>query len=91
LNIDYLLLNSAKAKRALSKFIGILLVLFIRLYQLTLSRWLGGQCRFVPTCSEYAKEVIERFGVVKGVWLAAARIVRCNPCGRGGYDAPPAD
>jgi hypothetical protein len=83
--------NSARAKPALEKFAERLLIGLIRLYQLTLSRWLGGQCRFVPTCSEYAKEVIERFGVVKGVWLAAARIVRCNPCCRGGYDTPPSN
>jgi len=76
-------------QQRVSKFIGGLLVLLIRLYQLTLSRWLGGQCRFVPTCSEYAKEVIERFGPLRGLRLASGRILRCNPLCRGGYDAPP--
>jgi hypothetical protein len=83
--------NGATVKQALSKFIGQALIGLIRLYQLTLSRWLGGQCRFVPTCSEYAKEAIEQCGPARGVWLAMARIVRCNPCGRSGYDAPPSN
>ncbi|MDO8303134.1 MAG: membrane protein insertion efficiency factor YidD [Sedimentisphaerales bacterium] len=89
LNLEYLLLNIGKAKQVLSTFIGGLLVLLVRLYQITLSQWLGGQCRFVPTCSEYAKEVIERFGPLRGSWLAAVRLLRCNPCCRGGCDAPP--
>jgi len=72
-----------------SKFFGLVLIGLIRLYQLTLSWWLGGQCRFVPTCSEYVKEVIERFGPLRGLRLAASRILRCNPLCRGGYDAPP--
>lgn len=84
-------MNSARAQQALSKCVGRIAIGLIRLYQLTLSRWLGGQCRFVPTCSEYAKEVIKRFGVAKGIRLAMGRIVRCNPCGRGGYDAPPSN
>ena len=71
------------------KFIGRILIGLIRLYQLTLSRWLGGQCRFVPTCSEYTREVIEQFGPLRGVRLATGRILRCNPLCRGGYDAPP--
>jgi putative membrane protein insertion efficiency factor len=78
-----------KATLLLSKFVGGVFRLLIRLYQITLSPWLGGQCRFVPTCSEYAREVIERFGPAKGTWMAVKRLLRCNPCCRGGYDAPP--
>ena len=62
----------------------------IRLYQLTLSPWLGTQCRYDPTCSKYAAEALERFGVVRGVWLAAKRLLRCHPWGRSGYDPVPA-
>ena len=62
----------------------------IRLYQLTLSPWLGLQCRYDPTCSKYAAEALERFGVVRGVWLAAKRLGRCHPWGRSGYDPVPA-
>ena len=61
----------------------------IRLYQLTLSPWLGRQCRYEPTCSHYATEALQRFGVRRGVWLAAKRIGRCHPWGRSGYDPVP--
>ena len=62
----------------------------IRLYQLTLSPWLGRHCRYDPTCSAYATEAIERFGARRGVWLAAKRLGRCHPWGRSGYDPVPA-
>jgi putative membrane protein insertion efficiency factor len=67
-----------------------LLLGLIRLYQLTLSPWLGRQCRYEPTCSHYATEAIERFGVRRGVWLALKRLGRCHPWGRSGYDPVPA-
>jgi len=66
-----------------------LLLGLIRLYQLTLSPWLGTQCRFDPTCSRYAAEAMTRFGVRRGVWLAAKRLGRCHPWGRSGYDPVP--
>ena len=61
----------------------------IRLYQLTLSPWLGRQCRYEPTCSHYAAEAETRFGARRGVWLALMRIGRCHPWGRSGYDPVP--
>jgi hypothetical protein len=61
----------------------------IRLYQLALSPWLGRRCRYEPTCSEYAAEAIERFGVRRGAWLAAKRLGRCHPWGGSGYDPVP--
>ena len=62
------------------------LVGLIRLYRVTLSGALGGQCRFHPTCSVYAEDAIRTHGAVRGVVLAAWRVVRCNPFGRGGVD-----
>jgi putative membrane protein insertion efficiency factor len=63
----------------------------IRVYQLVLSPWLGRQCRFLPTCSEYGKEAIEIHGAIRGGWLAAKRIGRCRPgCAHGHDPVPPA-
>jgi putative membrane protein insertion efficiency factor len=67
-----------------------LLVGAIRLYQLTLAGWLGGQCRFHPTCSAYALEVIRSRGAVAGSAFTVWRILRCNPFGAGGLDPAPA-
>jgi putative membrane protein insertion efficiency factor len=61
----------------------------IRLYQLTLSPWLGRACRYEPTCSAYAMEAIETHGARRGLWLAAKRIARCHPWGGAGYDPVP--
>jgi uncharacterized protein len=66
------------------------LIGLIRLYQLTLSGWLGGQCRFYPSCSNYAAEAIARHGVLRGVALAAWRVARCGPFTAGGVDYVPA-
>ncbi len=69
-------------------------LLLIRAYQWTLSPLLGGACRFVPSCSDYTYQAIERFGLCRGVGLGLWRILRCNPFVPGGYDPvpqPPAD
>jgi len=62
----------------------------IRLYRLTLSGWIGGQCRFYPTCSRYAEDAIRLHGAVRGMLMAAWRIARCGPFTRGGVDRVPA-
>jgi putative membrane protein insertion efficiency factor len=62
----------------------------IRVYQSTLSRTVpSGSCRFYPTCSHYGYQAIYKYGVFKGSWMAAWRIVRCNPFNKGGYDPVP--
>jgi putative membrane protein insertion efficiency factor len=65
------------------------MIAIIRLYRATLSGWLGGQCRFAPTCSHYAEIAIRKHGATKGLALAAWRVARCNPYGRGGIDPVP--
>jgi putative membrane protein insertion efficiency factor len=58
----------------------------IRVYQVTLSPLLGARCRYHPSCSRYAMEAIESFGILRGSVLAAWRLLRCNPFSHGGYD-----
>lgn len=67
-----------------------LFIALVRVYQLTLSGWVGWQCRFVPTCSNYAIEAFERHGAWKGLWMTVARLARCHPLGGSGYDPVPA-
>ena len=61
----------------------------IRAYQKAISPLLPANCRFTPTCSAYAITAIERYGVVKGGWLAAKRVGRCHPWNPGGHDPVP--
>lgn len=59
----------------------------IKFYRASISPYKGGPCcRFVPTCSEYALEAIEKYGAVKGGFLAVKRILKCHPFHKGGYD-----
>lgn len=60
----------------------------IRFYQIGISPMLGPNCRFTPSCSQYALEVIQKNGPVRGGWRAAKRILRCHPWHPGGYDPP---
>lgn len=66
-----------------------LLDALIRVYQYLLSPWVGGSCRYWPTCSEYAREALARHGAARGSYLAARRLARCHPYGRGGVDPVP--
>jgi putative membrane protein insertion efficiency factor len=61
----------------------------IRLYQLSLGKLLPPSCRFEPSCSAYGYQAIEKYGFVKGGWLALKRISRCHPFNPGGYDPIP--
>jgi len=65
------------------------LLVLIRLYQLCLSPFFGGQCRFYPSCSQYAAEAIDTHGALKGTWLALRRLLRCHPWHPGGVDPVP--
>jgi len=61
----------------------------LRLYRYGISPLLGRNCRFHPSCSEYAQEAVERHGAVRGGWLALKRVGRCHPFHPGGYDPVP--
>lgn len=75
---------------ALRRVVGAVLLGAIALYRVMLSPFLGGRCRFLPTCSAYAEEAIRLHGPFRGALLAARRISRCHPFHAGGYDPPPA-
>ena len=66
-----------------------ILLALIRGYQYLLRPMLGANCRFAPSCSDYARDAIVRHGALKGAWLAARRVVRCHPYHPGGYDPVP--
>ncbi|HEY0657982.1 MAG TPA: membrane protein insertion efficiency factor YidD [Pyrinomonadaceae bacterium] len=59
---------------------------FLKLYKTFLSPFLPPACRFTPTCSEYATEAVEKYGTIRGTWLATKRILRCQPFCKGGFD-----
>ena len=66
-----------------------ILISFIRLYRLILSPFVGQHCRFYPSCSHYAETAVERFGIIRGSWLALRRLLRCHPWNAGGIDEVP--
>ena len=70
---------------------GKLLILLARLYQLALSPFLGGQCRFYPSCSEYFIEAVREKGAFRGGWLGVLRLCRCHPFHPGGFDPVPGE
>lgn len=73
----------------LKKIISWFFLLLIRFYQTCISPFTPAACRYTPTCSQYAREAIEKYGPFKGGWLAFRRILRCNPWGGSGYDPVP--
>ncbi|MBS3821420.1 MAG: membrane protein insertion efficiency factor YidD [Planctomycetes bacterium] len=75
--------------RALVRLPARLLVGLVRIYQVSLAPYLGGQCRYVPTCSQYMVAAVERYGSLRGGAMGLWRILRCHPFARGGYDPVP--
>ena len=66
-----------------------LLIKFVRAYQLLVSPFLGHNCRYMPTCSVYTIEAMEKWGPVRGLWMGIRRVGRCHPWHAGGYDPVP--
>jgi putative membrane protein insertion efficiency factor len=77
------------SERRVRDWLALPLIGLVRLYQLTLSPWLGPNCRFQPTCSDYSITALRRFGVVKGSVMSVRRILRCHPWGGSGFDPVP--
>lgn len=64
-------------------------IFLIRLYKKYISKifhFLGSNCKFYPTCSDYTIQAVEKYGVIKGLYLGIKRILKCNPFSKGGYD-----
>ena len=66
-----------------------LLLMLLAVYRIALSPFLGRNCRFSPSCSDYASEAVTRHGAAKGAWLSVKRITRCHPWHPGGFDPVP--
>lgn len=73
----------------LNKFLVTIVISLITVYRFVISPVLGGNCRFSPTCSEYAKEAFEKYGIWHGGWLTIKRLCSCHPFHKGGYDPVP--
>jgi len=65
------------------------LLALIRMYQIFLSPFLGGACKYYPSCSRYAQEAVQKHGARRGAWLALKRLGRCRPFAKGGFDPVP--
>lgn len=76
----------ARLRAALRRRVRVIAIAPVRVYSRAISPALPRRCRYEPTCSAYAIEAVERFGVLRGVVLAAWRLLRCNPFSDGGYD-----
>ena len=63
-----------------------IVILPIRAYQLLLSPMVGQRCKYYPSCSEYAAQAVQRYGILRGLVLAGWRLLRCNPWSHGGFD-----
>ena len=70
----------------INKFLIFSVITLINLYKYLISPFLGNNCRFLPTCSEYTKEAIIKFGLIKGTSLGFKRIIKCHPWGKSGHD-----
>ncbi len=66
-----------------------LLLLAVKFYRTCISPFTPPSCRFIPTCSQYAAEALQKYGALKGGWLALKRLARCHPWGGSGYDPVP--
>ena len=73
----------------MKKLLGKIFIIIIRFYQLSISPLLPPSCRYVPTCSAYGVEAIQKHGPFKGGWLTIKRVLSCNPWGGSGYDPVP--
>ena len=72
--------------KAIQQILSYPFIILIRFYKLVVSPWLGPKCRFTPSCSSYSIEALQKYGIIKGGWMAIRRISSCHPWGRHGHD-----
>ena len=84
-----ILLRVKRIFRLLSSFLAVTIVVLIKLYQRFLSPMLGGSCRFYPTCSNYALQSFQKYGLLSGSILTIKRLCKCHPFHSGGLDEVP--
>lgn len=73
----------------MSSMLKSFLIFLVSSYRFLFSPWVGHNCRFLPTCSQYSLESLERFGAIKGTYLTICRLLRCHPFAKGGIDEVP--
>lgn len=78
-----------KIRQNFKKILTLPFLIIIYFYKLFISPLLAPRCRFVPSCSEYGEEAMKKHGPIKGSYLTAKRILKCNPLGKSGYDPVP--
>jgi len=82
-------MSSGNNSKISISFAAYILLILQKIYKITLSPLIGGQCRYLPTCSEYAADCVRLHGAWRGSWMGFARVCRCNPKGGHGYDPAP--
>ena len=75
--------------RWLLQLLSVPFIMLIKIYQLIVSPWLPNACRYTPTCSQYSIEAFSKYGLLKGFYLSAKRILNCHPWGGHGHDPVP--
>lgn len=80
----------ARAAEAAGRVPARILLALLKIYQVALSPFFAGSCRFLPSCSQYAVKAVESHGAVRGAWLSVRRLARCHPLCPGGHDPVPA-
>jgi len=83
------MIETRKILRTVDLLAGRMLAMLVRVYQITIGQWMGGHCRFHPTCSNYGLEALRTHGALRGSWLTIVRILKCHPLHDGGVDLVP--
>ncbi len=73
----------------ISKLLSYIFILLIKIYKFAISPYLPSACRYTPTCSQYGIEALQKYGIIKGLYLTVRRVISCNPWGGHGHDPVP--